>query len=58
VADALIRANKDFDLLILPDADHSISQDPYVLRRMWDHFVRHLMGTEPPPDYTIAPPPR
>jgi dipeptidyl aminopeptidase/acylaminoacyl peptidase len=57
VADALIRANKDFDLLILPDADHSISQDPYVLRRMWDHFVRYLRGEEPPSDYTITPPP-
>jgi dipeptidyl aminopeptidase/acylaminoacyl peptidase len=58
MADALIRANKDFDLLILPDGDHSISQDPYVLRRMWDHFVRHLLGREPPADYTIQPPPQ
>jgi dipeptidyl aminopeptidase/acylaminoacyl peptidase len=58
LADALIRANKDFDLLILPDMDHNVSQNPYVLRRMWDHFVRYLKGVEPPPDYTIKPPPK
>jgi len=57
VVDALIRADKDFDLLILPDAGHSLSTDPYVLRRMWDHFVTHLLGRSPPPDYTIKGPP-
>jgi dipeptidyl aminopeptidase/acylaminoacyl peptidase len=57
VVDALIRADKDFDLLILPDAAHSLSQEPYVLRRMWDHFVRYLRGEEPPAEYTIKGPP-
>jgi dipeptidyl aminopeptidase/acylaminoacyl peptidase len=57
VADALIRADRDFDLLILPDAGHGISQDPYVLRRMWDHFVMHLLGRTPPRDYVIKGPP-
>ncbi len=57
VVDALVKANKSFDLLILPDAEHELSQHPYVLRRMWDFFVEHLMGVRPPANYTIAPPP-
>jgi dipeptidyl aminopeptidase/acylaminoacyl peptidase len=57
VVDALIRADKDFDLLILPDAGHNLSTDPYVLRRMWDHFVTHLLSQTPPPDYVIKGPP-
>jgi dipeptidyl aminopeptidase/acylaminoacyl peptidase len=57
VVDALIRADKDFDLLILPDAGHNLSTHPYVLRRMWDHFVTHLLGRAPPSDYVIQGPP-
>ncbi len=56
LVDALIKANKSFDLLILPDADHNMTQHPYVIRRTWDYFVRHLVGQEPPADYLIAPP--
>jgi dipeptidyl-peptidase-4 len=57
VVNALIAANKEFDLLILPDRAHAMHQEPYVIRRTWDFFVRHLMGVEPPRDYTIAPAP-
>jgi dipeptidyl-peptidase 4 len=54
LVDALIKANKDFDLLIVPNADHSMLMDAaYWLRRRWDYFVRHLMG-ETPPAYRIA----
>ena len=56
LVDALIKANKSFDLLILPDADHNMTQHPYVIRRTWDYFVRHLLGQEPPTDYAITPP--
>ena len=48
VVDALIRANKDFDLLMLPNRDHGFSNEPYVIRRRWDYFVRNLLGVEPP----------
>jgi dipeptidyl-peptidase-4 len=55
VADALIAANKDFDLLILPNRNHQSSMlDPYCVRRLWDYFVRHLQGVDPP-EYRIAP---
>ncbi|MGQ0562637.1 MAG: DPP IV N-terminal domain-containing protein [Gemmatimonadota bacterium] len=49
VVDALIRANKDFDLLILPNARHGYGeQSDYMMRRRWDYFVEHLMGAPPP----------
>lgn len=52
--DALMRANKDFDQLIVPNADHSmVHHREYWLRRRWDYFVEHLMGATPPP-YRIA----
>ncbi|WP_274649256.1 S9 family peptidase [Paenibacillus humicola] len=53
LASALIKANKDFDLLILPDAAHGSGNHPYVTRRRWDYFVRHLQLAEPPDDYRI-----
>jgi hypothetical protein len=52
LADALIKANRDFDLLALPNRNHRIGYDAYFLRRKWDYFVRHLMGAEPP-EYRI-----
>lgn len=59
LVDALIKANKDFDLLILPNENHSTAiKSPYFIRRKWDFFVRHLMGVEPPAGYAITPPPK
>jgi dipeptidyl aminopeptidase/acylaminoacyl peptidase len=68
LADALIAANKDFDLLIIPFTNHgffdmrwgrkaadrfiSLSH-PYFVRKRWDYFVKHLLGTEPPEGYAI-----
>ena len=50
VVDALIQANKDFDLLILPNANHGPGDaGGYFQRRQWDYFVRNLLGAEPPP---------
>jgi dipeptidyl aminopeptidase/acylaminoacyl peptidase len=46
VADALIKANKDFDLLVIPGGDHGMG-GPYGEHRMRDFFVRNLLGTEP-----------
>ncbi len=53
VVDALIAANKDFDLLMLPNRGHGFGNEPYMMRRRWDYFVRHLLGVEPP-EYTIG----
>jgi dipeptidyl aminopeptidase/acylaminoacyl peptidase len=46
-ADALIKANKDFDLLVIPGGGHGMGGN-YGQRRMQDFFVRHLLGAEPP----------
>jgi hypothetical protein len=47
VVDALIKADKDFDLLVLPGVGHS-SGGAYGTRKRFDFFVRHLHGVEPP----------
>lgn len=57
LVDALIKANKDFDLLILPNANHSFEPHmAYFIRKQWDYFVRHLLGEEPPSGYRIGGP--
>ena len=54
VVDALVKANKDFDLLLLPHARHGFGADNfYVMRRRWDYFVRHLLGAEPPKEFEL-----
>lgn len=58
LAEALIAADKDFDLLIVPNADHIFfGYEHYVNRRRWDFLVRHLLGVEPPADYRLTPVP-
>ena len=45
VVDALIKANKDFDLLMIPNAAHGYGEAAqYMTRRRWDYFVRYLAG--------------
>ena len=41
VVDALIAADKDFDLLIVPNATHAVGWHPYVQRRSWDFLLQH-----------------
>ena len=54
VVDALIKANKDFDLLMIPNAGHGFgSASNYMMRRRWDYFVRWLLDAEPPTGYQI-----
>ncbi len=57
VVDALIKANKDFDLIMLPNRNHGFGNEPYMVRRRWDYFVRYLLGAEPPKNYELKPPP-
>jgi dipeptidyl aminopeptidase/acylaminoacyl peptidase len=47
VVDALVKARKDFDLLVVPGMNHS-DGGAYGARRRQDFFVRHLQGVEPP----------
>lgn len=65
MADALIAANKDFDLLIMPNRNHGMIDlakgasapsvtDPYFIRRRWDYFVQHLLGVAPPTNFDLV----
>ena len=47
---ALMDANKVFDLVLLPQTGHALPG--YGMVRMWDYFVRHLGGMEPPPGFS------
>jgi len=54
LAAELIKANKDFELVLLPGKDHSSAYyDKYLCRKRWDFFVKHLHGTTPPKEYKI-----
>jgi dipeptidyl aminopeptidase/acylaminoacyl peptidase len=56
VVDALMKANKTFDLLMIPNAHHGYADaGPYVMRRRWDYFVRNLLGATPPVDFQMTP---
>ena len=56
VVDALIKANKDFDLLLIPNAAHGYgAASQYMTRRRWDYFVQHLAGSVPPLEYEMTP---
>jgi dipeptidyl-peptidase 4 len=55
----LIKANKDFDLLMLPNQPHGYgAAGNYMMRRRWDYFVKYLAGAEPPKEYEIKNPPQ
>jgi dipeptidyl aminopeptidase/acylaminoacyl peptidase len=57
VVDALVKANKDFDLLLFPYQAHGFGADSnYMMRRRWDYFVRWLLGVEPPGEFAFTPP--
>jgi dipeptidyl aminopeptidase/acylaminoacyl peptidase len=47
VVDALIKANKDFDLLVMPGVGHGAAGTPYGSRRLRDFLVRELLEVEP-----------
>lgn len=50
--DALIKANKSFDMLFVPNMFHGERSD-YLARRRWDYFVEHLMGVAPPKNFEV-----
>ena len=49
--EALQKANKRFDTLILPNLSHS--RNGYVIQRSWDYLVQHLLSVEPPDDFRL-----
>ena len=54
VVDALIKANKDFDLLMIPNVAHGYAEaSQYMARRRWDYFVRYLADNTPPHEYQM-----
>ena len=57
LVERLAAADKDFELLIVPGAEHLfLGYDHVVNRRVWDFLVRHLMGSEPP-EHRLTPMP-
>ena len=54
LVDALIAANKDFDMLVVPNAVHAgVVLNGYWIRKRWDYLVEHLMGEAPPAGYRM-----
>ena len=48
LVDALIKANKRFDLLIMPGKAHSFGEyQAYFTQRMWEYFAEHLLDDRP-----------
>jgi dipeptidyl aminopeptidase/acylaminoacyl peptidase len=55
IVDKLIAANKDFDLLLFPNAGHGYgAASSYMQRRRWDYFTRWLLNAEPPKEYQMG----
>ena len=54
-ADALMKANKNFDMLLVPNMYHGESGEHalYLVRRRWDYFVKYLLDVTPPVDFEI-----
>ena len=52
--DELIRENKDFDLIVMPNRNHGYANEAYHVRRTWDYFVRHLMHAKPPREFPLG----
>jgi dipeptidyl aminopeptidase/acylaminoacyl peptidase len=53
LVDALIKANKNFDMLFVPNMFHGEGGNPYLARRRWDYFVQYLLGVTPPANFAI-----
>ena len=47
VVNALIKANKDFELVVVPGAHHTMGED-FGEHKRYDFFVRHLLEVNPP----------
>lgn len=53
MAEALRKANKNFDMLVLPNIGHGGGAN-YFMRRCWDYLVTHLLGAKPPENFELT----
>jgi dipeptidyl aminopeptidase/acylaminoacyl peptidase len=55
LAAALIDANRNFDLVLLPNQPHEYTgrAQAWMTRQRWDYFVRYLLGAQPPVGYEL-----
>ncbi len=53
--DALMKANKNFDMLFVPNMAHG-ERNSYLARRRWDYFVQNLLGVTPPVNFELKTP--
>lgn len=53
VVDALIKADKDFDMLVFPNEGHGFGNSRYFMNRRWDYFVKHLKDQDPPAEFVF-----
>ena len=60
LAHELIQNNKDFDMLIIPEIEHSpvnsetsLKSWKYFWRKRWDYFVQHLLDENPPINFEL-----
>lgn len=56
LVDQLIKNNKSFEMLTLPNVEHNIMHDSYAIKRMWDYFIVNLKDANPPVDFIIPKP--
>lgn len=55
VVEALIKANKDFDMILFPNKRHGYGDmTNYMTRKRWDYFVTHLRNEVPPKEFDLA----
>lgn len=47
LVNALIKANKEFEFVIIPGTDHTMGED-YGEHKRYDFFVKNLLGVDPP----------
>jgi dipeptidyl-peptidase 4 len=54
LVDVLLEHDRDFELLIIPNAGHDVLMSSgSAQRRVWDYMVRNLLGAAPPQDFQI-----
>jgi dipeptidyl aminopeptidase/acylaminoacyl peptidase len=58
LADALIKANRNFEMYVVPNMFHGDGDITWVSRKRWDCFVQNLIGVTPPGDFAIQTPPK
>ncbi len=55
LAAELVNYNKDFDLIIVPNHNHSqLWGNTYLIRKRMDYFVKHLWNIEPPKEFEFT----